>query len=112
MRVTRMTPEQRARLAMWREYGATIERLAAALPLDAKEWPMQQIADAVIGACRGMGYGPWQELDERAGYRDLAWRFALVRQVRNSPQHGPALIAAINAPKQRTTKATTTEQRA
>lgn len=92
-RMHRTTPEQRARLAMWRSYDQARQRLVAAIPDPAE--PAETAAPKVIRALRGMGWGAWIELDERAGYRDFGPHFSLVRQIRNSPTFGPQLIRAV-----------------
>lgn len=96
-RMAQMTSADRARQRTWKAYGEAVRRLEAALPHDATTTePFEQIAERVIAACAGMGYGAWQELDERSGYRDLPGRFHWIRQTRNSATFGPRLLPAIN----------------
>ena len=79
----------------WKRYDDTLKRIIAAVPntndLPA-DWP-----ERIINAMPGMGDIAWQTLDERDGYRDLPQHFPLIRQLRNSAQHGPRLFQAINA---------------
>jgi len=79
-------------------YGRAIDNMRAAFPHRDLARTAGWMNDVVV-ALRGMGWMAWQELDERGGYRDLEdWRFALVRQTRNSPIYGPCLIEAVNEP--------------
>lgn len=76
----------RARLRCWRKVREAAERVAAT----------DLSPPAIIDAMRGMGADAWIEFDERSGYRDFPDVFGRVRQVRNSPMYGPALIRAVN----------------
>lgn len=96
-RMARMTCADRARMKTWKAYGEALQRIrAAGLPSDETSESFDMTAERVIFACAGMGYGAWQELDERSGYRDLPDHFHWIRRTRNSPKHGPDLIAAVN----------------
>lgn len=78
----------------WKRYDDACKRIIQAIPDPANppaDWP-----ERIIEACAGMGFGAWIIMDERDGYRDLPQHFPLVRQTRNSPKHGPALIKAAN----------------
>lgn len=85
---------RRRKEAMWAALEAAYSRLRAAIPEPSN--PPGDFPALVIEALRGMGAAAWIELDERSGYRDLGGLFALVRQTRNSPSFGPALIRAVN----------------
>lgn len=95
-KMTRTTTADRIRMRTWKAYGETLKRLQWNLPEDTQGRVLDDIAPRVIEACSGMGYGAWQEMDERSGWRDLASRWHWVRSTRNSPAWGPQLMAAIN----------------
>lgn len=86
-----------------RRYTALCFRLCEAFPQQGAGGGFDQIAAAIITAMRGAGYDAWQMFDEQSGYRDVEpWRFALVRQVRNSPLYGPMLLQAAYEPERLT----------
>lgn len=97
-RMARQTPEDRARMKTWKAYGEALERIRkAGLPEGGEATEsFDMIAERVIFACTGMGWGAWVELDERSGYRELPGLFHWVRQTRNSPKFGRDLIRAVN----------------
>lgn len=81
-----------------RLYEAAIGRMRVTFPTRGSV-TVANAAELTIECLRGMGWLAWQELDERSGYRDLEdWRFALVRQTRNSPLWGRPLLEAVNEP--------------
>lgn len=80
--------------AVWTALVAAYARIRAAVPDPTA--PGDDFPEKIIAALRGIGASAWIELDERTGYRDLGMWFSLVRQTRNSPRFGPALIRAVN----------------
>jgi hypothetical protein len=97
-RPTTRPPHDRHQRAVWRAYGAAIERLRAALDEPAvTDSVAEHHTVLAIEALRGMGPAAWIMFDERDGYRDAEpWRFAIVRRARNSATWGPRLLAAVN----------------
>lgn len=82
---------------VWKAHDDACARLINRLPQNAGEaWSFDRIAETVIESLRGMGGAAWIEMDERSGHRDLGPLFSFVRQVRNSQEHGPKLIRAVN----------------
>lgn len=82
------------RMAAWKAHDDACKRIIAAIP--DTENPPADWPERIIEALRGMGGAAWITMDEHEGYRDLPDHFPLIRQTRNSPQYGPALIKAIN----------------
>lgn len=84
-----------AHIKTWKRYDDALKRVIAAVP-DTNE-PPADWPERIITALQGMGDLAWQMLDERDGYRDLPQHFPLIRQLRNSPEHGPRLFKAVTA---------------
>jgi hypothetical protein len=86
-----MTPTQHNRL---RDIIEAVNALPATFP------DFQAQATAVCEIFESCGYVVWQEFDERSWSR-CKDRFGLVRQVRNSPDAGRRLFAAVNRKRKR-----------